>query len=96
MGNVSFYESKVKSISLKSCHLDHYFDLRLSKADLLDITDTIARDIIDIEPYDFPVDIKTIDMSGMRLLGKLYIDWRHNKCEQANNKPGGDNFKAKG
>jgi hypothetical protein len=82
-GNVSFYESKVKSISLKSCHLDHYFDLRLSKADLLDITDTIARDIIDIEPYDFPVDIKTIDMSGMRLLGKLYIDWRHNKCEQA-------------
>jgi hypothetical protein len=21
-------------------------------------------------------------MSGMRLLGKMYIDWRHNKCEQ--------------
>ena len=82
-GDVSFYESKVHSISLKSCHLDHYLDLRLAKAELLDITDTIARDIVDIEPYDFPVNIKIIDMSGMRLLGKLYIDWRQNKCEQA-------------
>jgi hypothetical protein len=82
-GDVSFYESTVHSISLKSCHLDHYFDLRLAKANLLDITDTIARDIVDIEPYDFPVDIKIIDMSGMRLLGKLYIDWRQNKCEHA-------------
>jgi hypothetical protein len=81
-GDVSFYESKVHSISLKSCHLNHYFDLRLAKAKLLDISDTIARDIVDVEPYDFPVDIKILDMSGMRLLGKLYIDWRQNKCEQ--------------
>lgn len=81
-GDVSFYESRVHSISLKSCHLDHYFDLRLAKASLLDISDTIARDIVDIEPYDFPVDIKILDLSGMRLLGRLYIDWRQNKCEQ--------------
>jgi hypothetical protein len=81
-GDVTFYESKFHSISLKSCHLDHYFDLRLAKAELLDITDTIVRDIVDLEPYDFPVDIRTLDMSGMRLLGKLYIDWRHNKCKE--------------
>jgi hypothetical protein len=82
-GDVSFYESEVRSISLKSCHLDHYFDLRLAKAKLLDISDTIVRDIVDIEPYDFPVDIKILDLSGMRLLGRLYIDWRQNKCQQA-------------
>jgi hypothetical protein len=82
-GDVSFYESKIHTISLKSCHLDHYFDLRLAKAEMLDISDTIVRDIIDLEPYDFPVDIKILDMSGMRLLGKLYIDWRHNKCNNS-------------
>jgi hypothetical protein len=82
-GDVSFYESEVNSISLKSCHLNHYIDLRLAKAKLLDISDTIIRDIVDLEPYDFPVDIKLIDMSGMRLLGKLYIDWRQNKCSEA-------------
>jgi hypothetical protein len=82
-GDVSFYNSKFHSISLKSCHLDHYVDLRIAKAELLDISDTIVRDIIDIEPYDFPVEISSLDMSGMRLLGKLYIDWRHNKCNQS-------------
>ncbi len=80
-GDVSFYSSKFHSISLKSCHLDHYFDLRLDKAELLDISDTIVRDIVDLEPYEFPVNIKTLDMSGMRLIGKVYIDWRHNKCK---------------
>jgi hypothetical protein len=80
-GDVTFYESKFKIISLKSCHLDHYFDLRLAKAELLDVTDTIVRDIVDLEPYDFPVDIKVLDLSGMRLIGKLYIDWTQNKCK---------------
>jgi hypothetical protein len=82
-GDVSFYESKFRIISLKSCHLDHYFDLRLAKAELLDISDTIVRDIVDLEPYEFPVEIRTLDMSGMRLIGKLYIDWRHNKCRDS-------------
>jgi hypothetical protein len=82
-GDVSFYASRFHNISLKSCHLDHYIDLRLSKAALLDISDTIVRDIVDLEPYDFPVEIKTLDMSGMRLVGKLYIDWRHNKCKES-------------
>ena len=80
--DVSFYESKFRSLSLKSCHLDHYFDLRLSKAKLLDISDTIVRDIIDLEPFDFPVRIDTLDMSGMRLPGKMYIHWKHNKCKE--------------
>lgn len=80
-GDVTFYESRFSSLCLKSCHLNTYFDLRLSKAKLLDISDTIVRDIVDLEPYDFPVDIRIIDLSGMRLVGKLYIDWKHNKCK---------------
>ncbi len=82
-GDVSFYGSVFHTLSLKSCHLDHYVDLRLAKAELLDISDTIVRDIIDLEPYDFPVEIKSLDMSGMRLIGKLYIDWKHNKCRES-------------
>jgi Ion channel len=81
-GDVSFYESKFQTLSLKSCHLNSYFDLRLSKAQLLDISDTIVRDIVDLEPYDFPVDIKVLDLSGMRLIGKVYIDWQQNKCKE--------------
>jgi hypothetical protein len=81
-GDVTFYESRFNSLSLKSCHLNTYFDLRLAKAQLLDISDTIVRDIVDLEPYDFPVDIKVIDLTGMRLVGKLYIDWKRNRCKE--------------
>jgi len=81
-GDVSFYESKVRVLSLKSCHLNQYFDLRLAKAELLDVSDTIVRDIVDLEPYDFPVNIKILDLSGMRLVGKLYIDWEQNRCRE--------------
>lgn len=94
-GDVTFYNSTFHSISLKSCHLDHYVDLRIAKANLLDISDTIVRDIIDLEPYDFPVEIKTLDMSGMRLLGKLYIDWRLNKCKNCILSQEGTNLRQK-
>jgi hypothetical protein len=80
-GDVVFNNSKFKVLSLKSCHLDHYFDLRLAGAELLDISDTIIRDIVDLEPYDFKIDIKVLDMSGMRIIGKLYIDWEQNHCK---------------
>ncbi|HVN59459.1 MAG TPA: potassium channel family protein [Bacteroidales bacterium] len=79
-GDVVFNNSRFKELSLKSCHLDHYFDLRLAGAGLLDISDTIIRDIVDLEPYDFKIDIKVLDMSGMRIIGKLYIDWNSNEC----------------
>jgi hypothetical protein len=81
-GDVSFNNSHIKVLSLKSCHLDHYVDLRLARAELLDISDTIVRDIVDLEPYDFKVDLDVLDMSGMRLIGKIYIDWELNNCKK--------------
>jgi hypothetical protein len=80
-GDIFFTNSHFRVLSLKSCHLDHYVDLRLAGAELLDISDTIVRDIIDLEPYDFRININVLDMSGMRLIGKLYIDWKLNNCK---------------
>jgi hypothetical protein len=94
-GDVTFYESRFNSISLKSCHLNHYVDLRLEKAKLLDISDTIVRDIVDLEPYDFPVDINVLDLSGMRLVGKLYIDWEHNNCREVITRQEGTTLRQK-
>ena len=31
---------------------------------------------------NFKIDIDVLDMSGMRLVGKLYVDWDHNNCYQ--------------
>jgi hypothetical protein len=81
-GDVSFNNSFFKVLSLKSCHLDHYVDLRIARAELLDISDTIVRDIVDLEPYEFKIDVDVLDMSGMRLIGKLYCDWDLNNFEK--------------
>jgi len=81
-GDVVFNNSRFKVLCLKSCHLDHYVDLRLAGAELLDISDTIIRDIVDLEPYDFDIDIEVLDMSGMRVIGKLYIDYERNHLER--------------
>ena len=81
-GVVSFYKSKFHTLSLKSCQLNNYFDLRVEQASMLDLSDTVVRDIIDLTPHDFDVKIKILSMTGMRLLGKVYIDWRANKVKK--------------
>ena len=81
-GNLSFNSSRIHELSLKSCHLDYYVDLRLSKCTFIDLSDTVARDIIDIKPYDFQLKIGTINFSGMRLIGRIYIDWNINNIKK--------------
>jgi len=81
-GEVNFNGSAFKSLSLKSCHLDHYVDIRISGADTLDLSDSIVRDIIDMEPFNVEYRVRILDLSGMRLLGKLYMDWNNNMCRQ--------------
>ncbi|MFO7828912.1 MAG: potassium channel family protein [Bacteroidales bacterium] len=81
-GNLSFSNSYISELSLKSCHLDYYVDLRIAKCRFIDLSDTVARDIIDIKPYDFPLKIDTINFSGMRLIGRIYIDWRINNIKK--------------
>lgn len=81
-GNLSFNKSRFLELSLKSCHLDYYVDLRISKCNSIDLSDTVARDIIDIKPYDFDLEIDTINFSGMRLIGRVYLDWIENDVKK--------------
>ncbi len=81
-GSISFLNSKFKEVSFVSCHFDYYLDLRMVKCDHIDLSDTIARDIIDLKPFDFKVDIKSINFSGMRLIGQIYIDWSRNNVKE--------------
>lgn len=76
--SVYFSQAKFKKLFIKSSHFNNYFDLRVAKCSYLDLSDSIVRDIIDITPYENPVNIKIINFSGMRLLGQIYIDWNSN------------------
>ena len=81
-GDLSFQGSKFHKLILKSCYLNHYVDLRVNEAGYLDLSDTIVRDIIDLEPYGHDIHIGSINMAGMRLIGKIFIDWESNHCKK--------------
>lgn len=78
-GSVSFHKTLVHDISFKGCALNCYLDLRLGECHYVDLSNTIVRDIIDMMPEDDHVVIKTMNISGMRILGRIFIDWRSNK-----------------
>ncbi len=45
-------------------------DLTVTRADVIDLSDTVLRDIIDLKPLNHHVKIKTIYLQGMRNLGR--------------------------
>lgn len=80
-GKVSFKQSKFALLSLESSQMNNYFDLRVEECGKLDLSNTIVKDIIDINAADFKTQIKALDMSGIRLLGRIYIDWRRDNVK---------------
>ncbi len=82
IGKISFQNSLFKTLSLRNSQLNNYFDLQIQSCELLDLSNTVVKDIIDINPPNFDPIIKAIDLSGMRLLGRIYIDWRRTNLKQ--------------
>lgn len=77
-GKVSFNRTKVDEISFQNCPLNCYMDLRLAQCNFINLSNTIVRDIVDMLPEDENVVVKVMDISGMRILGRIFIDWRRN------------------
>ncbi len=81
-GNMSFFQSSLAKLSFKSCHLNNYLDLRVRYCQIIDLSNTVVRDIIDFQKGQSVVSIKELNIVGLRNLGKIIIDWRENKVEE--------------
>jgi hypothetical protein len=81
-GTISFNKAKVAEISFTGCHLNCYTDLRFGECHLIDLSNTIVRDILDVKPEDEKVVIKEMNLVGMRILGRIFIDWRANNVAE--------------
>lgn len=77
-GTLSFNKTKASHISFNDCHFDCYTDMRFERCDFIDLNATIVRDILDMTPQTEKVVIKEINMVGLRILGRIFIDWRAN------------------
>ena len=81
-GKVSFRQSKFALLSLESSQMNNYFDLRVEECGKLDLSNTIVKDIIDIDSHDSKTNIKGLDISGIRLLGRIYLNWKQNDVKK--------------
>ncbi len=87
-GDLNFFNSKCGDLILKNAHFDCHLDLRVAQANLIDLSDTVIRDIVDFIKSSSDVDVKQLNISGMRNLGKILIDWnRNNVYEIITNQP---------
>jgi len=77
-GDVSFNKAKVTEISFKGCHLNCFIDLRFETCKLLHLGNTVVRDILDVKPEEEKVVIREMNIVGMRILGRIFIEWRTN------------------
>ncbi len=81
-GKISFYKSWFNSLSLSFCHLDGFVDLRVNQCHSIDLSSTIVRDIIDFNPHEFIARVQVISLAGMRLIGRIYVDWKRNSLKR--------------
>ena len=81
-GEVSFSESIASMISFKGSRISVFLDLNVSKAKVIDLSETILRDIINIRFVNQNVNIKTLYLNEIRNLGKIIIDWKKNHVEK--------------
>jgi hypothetical protein len=78
-GKLSFFKATAGIISFQNCHLNNYLDLRVEKCHRIDLSNTIAKDIIDLKPGFSAVNINELELTGMRNLGKIFITWKENR-----------------
>ncbi len=81
-GQVSFSESSSKMLSFKGSRLDVFLDLTVKDARIIDLSDTVLRDIVDLKPLNHRVKIETLYLNGMRNLGRIIINWRKNNIKR--------------
>jgi hypothetical protein len=77
-GTISFNGATVMDISFKGCHIDCFMDLRFGVCRRADLRNTIVRDILDVIPETEKVVISELNLAGMRILGRLFINWHDN------------------
>lgn len=79
---VSFYKSWFNTLSLSFCHLDGFLDIRVQRSRIVNLSNTVARDIVDMNPHEFSSEVDLLYLGGMRLLGRFYIDWKRNRVSE--------------
>lgn len=77
-GSISYNEAKANQISFNACSFNSFVDFRFASCNLLNLSNSVIRDIIDMIPEKEEVVIKEVNLVNTRILGRVFINWREN------------------
>lgn len=77
-GTLSFYNCNIRSISFRKSKIDCFLNFCVKSADHVDFSEIVLRDIIDMKTDRENVRIKSMNLIGMRNLGRFIFDWEDN------------------
>lgn len=81
-GSVSFNQSKAAHISFRNCPFNCFVDIRFNECKIVNLSNSIIRDIVDVQPERDKVHIRELNLTDTRILGRLFINWRENHVDQ--------------
>ncbi|MEQ8908095.1 MAG: potassium channel family protein [Vicingaceae bacterium] len=79
-GMLSFKGTEFEFLSIRDGRLGGYCDFRVSHGKVLDISYSIVKDIIDFQAGEYSVDIESLKIEGLKMMGKLFISWEENNA----------------
>ena len=80
-GNVNFLNGIFKNLILTSCQFNGTVNLHVERAEEINLSGCIARDIVDFYSHGEPPKVERFKLTGFRLLGKLYVQWDANNLK---------------
>lgn len=80
--DVSFTGAILKGLHLTECQFNSTLKLHVESCDDLDLTGCTFRDIVEFYTHGEPPKVQILNLTGMRLLGILYLDWEINQIKK--------------
>lgn len=80
--DVSFRGALINGLYLSECQFNSTLNLHVETCDTLNLTGCTFRDIVEFYTHGEPPKVNLLNLTGMRLLGLLYIDWEVNKVDK--------------
>ncbi len=81
IGSLSLLRTTSGRLIFKSCHVNNYLDLRVNKCNVIDLSDAIIRDIVDLKKGKTDLYLDQLILIGVRDLGKIFLDWKENNVK---------------
>jgi hypothetical protein len=81
-GNVNFADGQFHNLAFNNCQFNGTLNLHVELATEISLYGCIARDIIDYYSHGESPKVCILNLTGLRLLGRLYVQWEANHIKK--------------